>query len=428
MDKILIIEDDKLVGNIYRNKLSAEGFAVEVALDGEQGLDMIRSFRPNLVLMDLVLPKIQGVDLIKRIRSEPEFQDMPLVILSGTYLTSIVQEAWKAGATKCLSKFSSTPKNIIESVREVLGTSRYPGAAPATAPAAMTIPAPPPAAAFAPTRLSEPVLEAPAMVSPSRRLGESEDEFYSGVRSSFIQGCPARVASFRTLLQQLLESPDEGTQLPQVHDLYTRVRSFTNHAGLAGMTQVAQIGEALEALLRELNEKPARINASTLRTSVSAVDLLGVLFERSLLPDDREPRSVLALVVDDDPISRRAITSALRRARLRWVCVEDPKVAYKILAENEFELILLDINMPGMGGHELCSRLRALPAHQKTPVIFVTGLNDFETKIQSVTSGGNDLIAKPFLFVELALKSLVLARRAQIEAAGGGSHLESRIR
>jgi PleD family two-component response regulator len=92
-------------------------------------------------------------------------------------------------------------------------------------------------------------------------------------------------------------------------------------------------------------------------------------------------------------------------------------VAYDLLAENRFDLIFLDVGMPGMSGFELCTRLRQLPAHKKTPVVFVTSLNDFESRASSTMSGGNDFIAKPFLFIELAVKALVCVLRGRLQSA-----------
>jgi len=71
--------------------------------------------------------------------------------------------------------------------------------------------------------------------------------------------------------------------------------------------------------------------------------------------------------------------------------------------------------MPGMNGFELCSKLRTLPVHKKTPVVFVTSLTDFESRASSTMSGGNDLIAKPFLFMELAVKALVYTLRKRLQ-------------
>lgn len=81
-------------------------------------------------------------------------------------------------------------------------------------------------------------------------------------------------------------------------------------------------------------------------------------------------------------------------------------MALTVLKENPFDLIFLDAEMPGLNGFELCSELRKLPTNKATPVIFVTSLTKFEVRAQSSLSGGNDLIAKPFLMMELAVKAL----------------------
>src|SRR6476620_1483970 len=118
--KVLFIEDDQMFANIYRNKLVLDGFEVEIASDGEAGLEILHQFKPDLVLLDLMLPKLSGIDVIKRIRIEPEFQKLPLVVFTNTYLTSMLQDAWKAGANKCLTKASCTPNQVIGTLQNIL--------------------------------------------------------------------------------------------------------------------------------------------------------------------------------------------------------------------------------------------------------------------------------------------------------------------
>src|SRR5882724_8555967 len=135
MKKVLIIEDDQIVANIYRNKFSHEGFQVEIALDGSVGLELVRSFRPDAVVLDLMLPKLTGLELMKQIRSDPQFEQLPVIVFSNTYLTQMIQDAWKAGATKCLSKSNCTPKQVIEVVLSTLPNNGVtaPNSAPAQA-------------------------------------------------------------------------------------------------------------------------------------------------------------------------------------------------------------------------------------------------------------------------------------------------------
>ncbi len=113
MKKILIIEDDQVVANVYRNKLAVEGYKVEIAPDGEAGLKVMRTFKPELFILDLMLPTISGIEVIRQIRSEQEFAKVPIIVFSNTYLTNLVQEAWRAGASKCLSKSNCSPKDFI---------------------------------------------------------------------------------------------------------------------------------------------------------------------------------------------------------------------------------------------------------------------------------------------------------------------------
>ena len=88
-----------------------------------------------------------------------------------------------------------------------------------------------------------------------------------------------------------------------------------------------------------------------------------------------------------------------------------------MLAETPYDLIFLDIEMPEMNGFELCSKLRGFEVNKNTPVVFVTILNDFESRANSTISGGNDFIAKPFLFMELAVKAIVHVWRGRLAAA-----------
>ena len=207
-----------------------------------------------------------------------------------------------------------------------------------------------------------------------------------------------------------------SVRLRQGQELYRRIHVLTGSAGIAGMLRIAQMSDALEALLKELYEQPKNINASSLRTVASALDFLGVLFENRIFPEQLAPVKAEVLVVDDEAISRRAVVHALEKAKLKSVNLEDPVAAYELLSKKKFDLIFLDVDMPGMNGFELCAKVRGLTAYKKTPVVFVTSLNDFESRANSSMSGGNDFIAKPFLFLELAVKALVYVFRAGLEA------------
>jgi DNA-binding response OmpR family regulator len=393
MKKILIIEDDQIVANIYRNKLAVDGYQVEVTLDGESGLKLMRSFRPDAIVLDLMLPKMSGVEVIRQIRSEAEFSKLPIVVFSNTYLTNLVQDAWKAGASKCVSKINCPPKELMHMMRQILGDTSALRADHAGRGSTGSAP------------------------QPKSALSSSEADaaFQAELRKTFIESLPSTLAALRTGLQSLIKASGEVAQLKYIHELYCRVHSVNGNAGISGLTQIAHLAAALEALLKELYEQPKNINSSTLRTVAAAVDFLGFLFERGTRQDQQDIPPANILVVDDEDLSRRAIIYALEKAQLRSVIAEDPKAALKMLGETAFDLVFLDVNMPGMTGYELCAKLRHLPLHQKTPVVFVTVLSDFDNRASSTMAGGNDFIAKPFLFIELTVKALIHVLRGKLK-------------
>jgi DNA-binding response OmpR family regulator len=397
MKKILIIEDDQIVANIYRNKFSVEGFQVDIAHDGVSGLESIHTFRPDAVILDLMLPKMTGVELMKQVRSEPQFQSLPIIVFSNTYLSNLVQDAWKAGATKCLSKANCSPKQLLEVVRGSLSSD-------ASSPSA-SVPAEEPP--------KKPAEAKPPSASTTAPTPSDDAAFQAELRGDFARGLPAALGILRSHLQSLIKAADEATQRKSIEEMYKRIHGITSNAGMTGMHNLAQMSDALEALLKELHEKPKNLNASTLRTVASAVDFLGALSARDLDPEQHHKPAPRVLVVDDEAISRRAVTYALERAKLKPTAIESPEAAYKLLIENKYDLVFLDVDMPGMTGFELCSKLRQLPAHKTTPVVFVTSLNDLESRANSTMSGGNDFIAKPFLFLELTVKALVYLLRAR---------------
>jgi CheY-like chemotaxis protein len=123
MPKIIVVEDQQVLATVYRNKFIAEGYQVEVAADGEAGLALINSSKPDLVILDLMLPKMNGIEVLKKVRANPLFQSLPVIIFSNASLPGMVEEAWTAGATMVLSKSSHSPKQIVESVRSALQTA-----------------------------------------------------------------------------------------------------------------------------------------------------------------------------------------------------------------------------------------------------------------------------------------------------------------
>lgn len=122
----------------------------------------------------------------------------------------------------------------------------------------------------------------------------------------------------------------------------------------------------------------------------------------------------LGLVVDDEPQMRYVITFALETQGFRCVSAADAESAWELLSEESFDLVVLDVMLPGLGGVELCRRIRAAAG---VPIILLTALGDEEDRIAGLEAGADDYVTKPFSPRELALRASAVVRRT---AAGTG--------
>jgi DNA-binding response OmpR family regulator len=396
MNKLLIVEDDLIVRNVYRNKFAHQGFQVEVAPDGRTGWNLVQSFRPDALLLDLMLPDMPGVELLKQIRATEDLKNMPVVVLSNTYLTSVVQEAWKAGASKCLAKASCTPKQVLDAICSCLE-----GITPATG------------AVRPQTTTPAPRLHAETSLADAGLRPVPDFELQQELRQKFVESLPEKLRELRQCMQRAAKSERGAARINVLRETQRHMQNLTLISGISGLYAIANLASATDALLNALCDRPGNFNASTLRTLASAVDSIGVLINDSASAGGGQLLAASVLVVDDEPISLRAVANSLTKVNLKPVKVRTAETAIALLEENSFDLVFLDVDMPGMNGFELCTRLRSLPGNSKTPVVFVTGLSDFESRANSTISGGNDLIAKPFLSMELAVKALCYVLHAR---------------
>lgn len=427
MKKVLIIEDDPVVAHIYRTRLEKEDYSVETCADGQAGFYRIHEFHPDGVLLDLMLPKMNGIDILKKIRAQSQFSRIPIIVFTNAYVPNMIQEAFSAGASHVFNKATLTPRQILDSLHSLISPGTSPDlAAPQPHGVITPLPKLPPDPASTPTA-AEPAFHssaptppatpppsdtAPATL-PSPALDSDDAAFQEELRQTFLSSSGEILGALRKLLQDFTKSPSDDARMPFLAELYRRVHALTGSAGIAGFDAMAQMAAALEVLLKELQEKPKNINASTLRTVAHSVDFIGELFKAPAPALSLVPVSNI-LVVDDEILSRRAVTYALEKASLKSINVEDPGVALALATEHAYDLIFLDVQMPGMDGFELCTKIRALPTNKTTPIIFVTSLTDFKSRAKSSLSGGTDLIAKPFMFIELTVKALTHVLRRHL--------------
>jgi len=117
---ILIIEDDRFLRELIAQKLKNEQYEVLEAVDGEEGIKMIKDGKPNLVLLDLILPGIDGFEVLSRAKQDNAVSNIPIIILSNLGQKEDIERGLNLGAIDYLIKAHFTPKEIIEKVKKAL--------------------------------------------------------------------------------------------------------------------------------------------------------------------------------------------------------------------------------------------------------------------------------------------------------------------
>lgn len=117
---ILIIEDDQFLSSMYAEKFTLEGFHVLLALDGLTGLTMATESDPDIILLDLILPKLDGLSILKRIRSTKQAAHIPVVVLTNLGDTGQVEKGKALGADDYLVKAHFVPSEVVDRVRALL--------------------------------------------------------------------------------------------------------------------------------------------------------------------------------------------------------------------------------------------------------------------------------------------------------------------
>jgi CheY-like chemotaxis protein len=118
--EVLVVEDDYFYANIYRAKLAREGYGAEVVADGEQALKAVREKKPDLILLDLIMPVKDGFETLKELKADPNFKDIKVVVLSNLGQGEDVQRAKDLGAVDYLIKTNVSLQEVVDKIKKYL--------------------------------------------------------------------------------------------------------------------------------------------------------------------------------------------------------------------------------------------------------------------------------------------------------------------
>jgi DNA-binding response OmpR family regulator len=117
---ILIIEDDHFLSSLLKARLEKEGFAVQHASDGEEGIQLLRKSNADLIVLDLILPKLSGFEVLETIAADPQFNHIPVIILSNLAQESDIQKTKGLGAVDYFVKVKISIEDLIGKIKIVL--------------------------------------------------------------------------------------------------------------------------------------------------------------------------------------------------------------------------------------------------------------------------------------------------------------------
>jgi DNA-binding response OmpR family regulator len=373
MKKILFVEDDPILGPVYESHLKKAGYHTTLARDGEAGLNALQRGIPDLVVLDVVLPKISGIELLKILNTTDGLRNVPVIVFTNTFQQDVLAEVRLQNPQRILPKSRYVPREVLKIIRELLNDES--------------------------TDASD--------NQPSLSRGEST------ARVVFQQRLPGLLKECRRMVVDANKQPTPDARSNRLRSLRELIHSLGGGATAAGLKIHAYFCEALEAFIAEVAGEAGKPLGTSLRTITQAVDFLFEEFSSWKPNDFPADLSFNVLAVDDDAISRRAVCVALNRINQKAVEAKSAIEALQQTRKQKFDLIFLDVDMPEMNGFELCTEIRKTELNQAAPIIFVTGLTDLQSRANSMLSGGTDFIPKPFQFMELAVKSLIHLLRSK---------------
>lgn len=369
---------------------------METAPDGLAALRTLSKRTVDLVILDLILPKLDGASVLKQMRMTPHLKNVPVIVLSNAASPELDEDAMLTGPTRRLYKTDCPFPLLMQTIGELLGTVSVETTRPEPAAAAVTTPA---------SGNGQPKPGGDTTAPYGRCLKRSE----------FLKAVLQKLPEIHEHCCAYIRAPGSPANTQHLVELHRCAHWVQTGAEEFGCTCIAMLARTLEALLSAIKAKPAVITPSILQTIAQAVDCLALLLKSDEVNLARPMARAKVLVVDDDPVCSLANVNSLKRANFDAESINDPVAALEKLQSIAVDAVLLDINMPGVTGFELCEKFRHFPGCKTIPVIFITGYSNFDNRKQSVLSGGQDFITKPIFPLELALKTTLHLLKAQLQ-------------
>jgi CheY-like chemotaxis protein len=460
--RLLAVDDDRISRHALSWSLSKALSQPDLAENGEAALALVNGQSYDAIFLDVQMPGMDGFELCSKIHETAPNRITPVVFvtcqsdfnaraestLCGGYdligkpfltfeITVVALTLALRRRLQARDRISASRKRPVSAERVSSSADRAPavqrslpgvhGREPETAtpetprnpPPERLAPASPDGAAgraadaVSPSGASRPSPELAAAATGSAKPSKVSTH---ELAKAFFAQAPNHIRSLRDMAQLIRQTADADTRQEMLGDLYLFMHSLTINASLADLRLALQLSAVLEGLLKKLLESPANSTTAALQTVVTALDLLGDLCVEGATADVSTHPPIRLLVVDDDPIARRALGGALQTTFEKPDLAENAATALALAAQHNYDVVFLDVLMPDMDGFTLCPKIHETEVNRRAPVVFVTSRNDPQVITQSTDCGGSDVVIKPFLTAEITVKALVFALRHRLQS------------
>lgn len=357
---LLLVHDDSFLTKFYRSKLEASGFAVDSADSVPAGLDCLSSAKTDLVVFDPLLAADHMEESLTEFRGKAG--EVPFLALPTVHFP-LAQEVARCRGTRLLTSESNPLGEMLKLASEAVGLTRHDGA--------------------------------------SLMLATMPDEDW---KQEAIGAAAESLCRMRHDVLQLVRGGDNSMTL---RSLLHNTHHFAGQTSLLNRTALNHLGRAVELLVHTALRDPQRVEPSSVRTLGQSIDFLATLINDQALSSIPDFEGSKVVIIEDEPPAQDLIVAAMEVVGLAAAGADTPHQGLELLDKHECDLIFLDINLPEMNGFELCNKVRELELHERTPIVFITGMATFQNRVQSSLSGGNDFVGKPFNVAELGVKALI---------------------
>lgn len=420
---ILIVEDNKTVAAATRAYLKAPGRELVVAESAADALSTLEARDIDIVILDLILPDRDGRDVLVQMREQASTSTVPVVVLSATSGSVAHAECMAVGADEFIEK-PADPQALRTAVARQIKSGKERRDAvrdgltglPNRAGIRAEFEQQRRMLAKAGAPLSVAMIALDSLAEVTMKLGrDAGDRFLLEVASVLHEalGRGDRLGRWETAelvavlpnrtpadAKRLLESTIRTLAADEVLD---ECREAGIDISLTGGVAAVEAGQPLHDAISSAERSLYSARASDADPVHSDEDLLGIELRRILL-------------VEDDKVTATLVHHRLVRDGHEVVDFLDGTEAHAWASENDFDLAVLDVKVPGMDGFELLAKLRAIPRHADVPIIMLTGMGSEADVIRGLELGADDYMLKPFSPSELLAR---VRRLLHAHAAGG---------